>query len=78
MKVNQRKQRKQRFWIILLNFSGGCIDFRKYKNEIVKVPIHEGRFTDMRCPDSHFFEVTSTDEGRKIGAETISINGNGY
>lgn len=46
--------------------------------EIVKVPIHEGRFTDMRCPDSHFFEVTSTDEGRKIGAETISINGNGY
>lgn len=52
--------------------------FRKYKNEIVKVPIHEGRFTDMRCPDSHFFEVTSTDEGRKIGAETISINGNGY
>ena len=53
-------------------------EYFKYKNEIVKVPIHEGRFTDMRCPDSHFFEVTSTDEGRKIGAETISINGNGY
>lgn len=54
------------------------INFRKNKDEIVKVPIHEGRFTDMRCPDTHFFEIISTDEDRKKGAETISINGNGY
>lgn len=52
--------------------------FRKNKDGIVKVPIHEGRFTDMRCPDTHFFEIISTDEDRKKGAETISINGNGY
>ncbi len=75
MKVNRHKLQKQRF---LNSRWDESYYFRKNKDEIVKVPIHEGRFTDMRCPDTHFFEIISTDEDRKKGAETISINGNGY
>lgn len=52
--------------------------FRMHKKEIIKVPIHEGRFTDMRCPDNRFFEIISNDVDRQKGAETISINGSGY
>lgn len=48
---------------------------REYNNEIVKVPMHTKRFTDMRCPDPVFFNITATDDEGIIGAETITIDG---
>lgn len=52
--------------------------FRLYKEEVVKVPVHSGRFTDMRCPDVKYFKLVSSDEEKKKGSETININGSGY
>lgn len=52
--------------------------YRKYDGEIVKAPMHTGRYTDMRCPDAQYFKIESTDEDKKIGAETITINGSGF
>lgn len=52
--------------------------FRMYEGKVVKAPLHEGRFTDMRCPDVRYFKIESTDAGKKAGSETVNINGNGY
>lgn len=51
--------------------------FRMHEGQAVKVPIHSQRFTDMRCPDIKYFNVQSTDEQKKTGSETITINGAG-
>lgn len=48
--------------------------FRMYNNELVKAPIHSGRFTDMRCPDVKYFSITASDEEKKKGGETINID----
>lgn len=52
--------------------------FRIHDGKVVKAPLHEGRFTDMRCPDVRFFRILATDAEKKIGSETVNINGNGY
>ena len=52
--------------------------FRMFEDKVVKVPIHEGRFTDMRCPERSYFKVTATEDQHKIGAEVININGEGF
>lgn len=52
--------------------------YRFVDNEVLKVPMHGGRFTDMRCPDLMFFKIESSEEDSKYGAETISINGKGF
>lgn len=52
--------------------------FRMYQDEIVKAPLHKGRFTDMRCPDVKYFNIQSTDEEANTGAELITINGGGF
>ncbi|NDV81687.1 hypothetical protein [Bacteroides sp. 51] len=52
--------------------------FRLYKDEVVKVPVHSGRFTDMRCPDVKYFRIAASDDEKKKGCETINISGNGY
>lgn len=52
--------------------------FRSYEGKVVSVPLHSKRFTDMRCPSVGYFNITASDDDRKAGAETISINGAGY
>jgi len=44
-------------------------------NEVITVPMHSGRFTDMRCPSVNHIKVTASDEDKKIGAEKINILG---
>lgn len=52
--------------------------FRIYNDKVVKAPLHDGRFTDMRCPDTRYFNVLSTTDNAKLGGETVNINGSGY
>jgi hypothetical protein len=52
--------------------------FRTYNGKVIKAPLHEGRFTDMRCPDPLYFNIQTTADEMKKGGETISINGAGY
>jgi hypothetical protein len=52
--------------------------FRQWEGKVIKVPMHQKRFTDMRCPSVNYFKVVASEEERKVGAETISINGAGY
>lgn len=52
--------------------------FRTYNGKVIKAPLHEGRFTDMRCPDPLYFNIQTTSDEMKKGGETISINGAGY
>lgn len=51
--------------------------FRMYQGEVVKAPLHKGRFTDMRCPDVKYFDIRATVDEANTGAETITINGGG-
>lgn len=52
--------------------------FRSYEGQVIEVPVHENRFTDMRCPNQKFFHITATAADLLIGAETVDINGAGY
>lgn len=52
--------------------------FRKWNGNIVPVPVHSKRFTDMRCPKVNNFQIAASESDLKIGAETININGSGY
>jgi hypothetical protein len=52
--------------------------FRLYEGKVVKAPMHTGRYTDMRCPDVKYFNLIATDDEKKKGSETITINGSGY
>ena len=49
--------------------------YRNYKGDIVKAPMHMTRFTDMRCPDSKYFIISTTDEQDKVGGESLVIDG---
>jgi len=49
--------------------------FRLDNGRVVKVPVHQHRFTDMRCPDIKYFNVKANRKEQGIGAETISIYG---
>lgn len=49
--------------------------FRMQKGKVLQVPMHRGRFTDMRCPDEKYFKITSGSKQQQMGAETISIYG---
>ena len=44
--------------------------------EIITVPMHSGRYTDMRCPSNQNIQVTASDEDKKKGAEKVNIFGN--
>ena len=50
--------------------------FRMQDGKVIQVPMHKDRFTDMRCPDVKYFNVTSNKKQQKIGGETINIYGN--
>lgn len=52
--------------------------YRSYQAVVVKVPIHSGRFTDMRCPSISNFSITASEDDLKKGAEILNINGAGY
>lgn len=52
--------------------------YRKHEGKVISVPFSSKRFTDMRCPDTKYFQITSTPEDKEIGAEVININGNGF
>lgn len=52
--------------------------FRLHEGEVVKAPVHSGRFTDMRCPDVKYFSINASDSEKQKGAETIHINGAGF
>ncbi len=48
---------------------------RDYKSEIVESPMHDKRFTDMRCPETKHFTVETNETAKEIGGEVISIYG---
>ncbi|MGL5938378.1 MAG: hypothetical protein ACRCY5_06605 [Phocaeicola sp.] len=51
--------------------------YRKVDGQELLVPMHSGRFTDMRCPDNVYFVIDATDAEAKEGGETILIDGGG-
>ena len=48
--------------------------YRNYNGDIVKAPMTQARFTDMRCPDAKYFTISSTAASLKQGSEEITIN----
>lgn len=50
--------------------------YRLYNGKVVPAPLHQYRFTDMRCPDKKHFKITASTKEQKAGSETISIYGN--
>ncbi|GGH13194.1 hypothetical protein FAZ19_08605 [Sphingobacterium alkalisoli] len=51
---------------------------RMENGNILKVPFHSGRYTEMNCPTTAFFLVIVSDREKARGAEEITINGSGY
>jgi hypothetical protein len=49
--------------------------YRNYNDSIVKAPMHQNRFTDMRCPDAKYFIISTTAAQDKVGGESIVIDG---
>lgn len=49
--------------------------YRMEQGKVIAVPMHQGRYTDMRCPDSRYFKITTSKKQQRIGAETVSIYG---
>lgn len=52
--------------------------FRNYEGNVIKVPAHSGRLTDMRCPSPSNFSIIASTEDLKQGTEKINISGSGY
>jgi hypothetical protein len=48
--------------------------FRSYDGSVVKAPMNQSRYTDMRCPDAKYFTITTTAASLKKGSEEITIN----
>lgn len=49
--------------------------FRNVNGNIVAVPFHSGRYTEMLCPAKKFFKVGGTGEELSNGAESLTISG---
>jgi hypothetical protein len=49
--------------------------YRMHNGSIVKAPMHQTRFTDMRCPDPKYFIISTTVDQDKVGGESIVIDG---
>lgn len=47
--------------------------YRYYKSEALKVPMHDKRYTDMRCPDSSHFNIIIPPNN--TSAESVDIYG---
>lgn len=51
--------------------------YRNVNNNIITVPFHSGRYTEMLCPSPKFFKVEHSIKELANGAETLTISGNG-
>ncbi len=51
---------------------------RMEQGNILTVPFHSERYTEMNCPKVNFFSVINSDVDKRKGAEEININGAGY
>lgn len=49
--------------------------YRNHRNKIVKVPMHRGRYTDMRCPNEENVLIKAGKKEMKRGGETITLRG---
>ncbi|WP_241788858.1 hypothetical protein [Sphingobacterium rhinopitheci] len=50
---------------------------RMHDGKRLEVPMHNGRRTDMRCPEANFFSIKQSPTAAQKGAEVININGLG-
>ena len=51
-----------------------CYLYRNDNGNIVQTPMYPARFTDMRCPDTKFFNVYASPAENVIGGEHIDID----
>mgnify|MGYP003574947732 FL=1 len=51
--------------------------YRIVNGNLVETPFHDGRYTDMRCPNANNFSIYSTQQDRSKGGEKIEIYGAG-
>lgn len=52
--------------------------FRYENGKVVEVPFHDGRYTEMLCPEPGYFSITSDNKNKLKGAELINISGTKY
>ncbi len=52
--------------------------FRYENGKLIEVPFHDGRYTEMLCPEVGYFSITSDTKNKLKGAELISISGVKY
>jgi len=52
-----------------------CYLYRYYDGDTVQAPMYSERFTDMRCPDPIYFNISASLEEDAIGGEHIDIDG---
>jgi hypothetical protein len=52
--------------------------FRYENGKVVEVPFHDGRYTEMLCPEVGYFSITSDTKNKFKGAELINISGVKY
>ncbi|MFD2552854.1 hypothetical protein [Sphingobacterium tabacisoli] len=54
-------------------------DLLRYeKGKVVKTPFHDGRYTEMNCPQQQFFKVDASVDEKSKGAEVVHISGSGF
>lgn len=51
---------------------------RQEKGETLTVPMHNGRFTSMLCPEEKFFKTEQNASDQQDGSEAITISGKGF
>lgn len=44
-------------------------------NEVIEVPFHSGRYTEMACPSPEYFSIRGLEAEKAKGGESISISG---
>jgi len=54
-----------------------CYLYRTDNGNVVQAPMYPGRFTDMRCPQTAFFNVYASPAENAIGGERIDIDAGG-
>jgi len=52
--------------------------YRSINKNIVEVPFHDGRYTEMTCPGKVNFQIIASEEQKNGGAEILSISGDGF
>ena len=52
--------------------------FRSFRGQVVQVPFHQARYTEMTCPAQSNFRIKTSKAGLTRGAEDIDISGEPY